>query len=181
MQFFRPIFAAVLTVTALLSVARAQSSHEAGADVINFTTKIGSFKMVGGAPTDPPSGHLEMSFTGTLLVVGLDGQIQVTGNLKKEYDNAKYKRVAYHGTGKVVIDGKYASAQWFGRDLTGTFKGHGIMRLYGEFDQNLETGKWSYAVSNASKRDWGTNGRTVQIPMLAAQDVPAVRVRTSGN
>ncbi|OWU64478.1 MAG: hypothetical protein CBB60_009645 [Armatimonadetes bacterium Cent15-Ar3] len=128
-----------------------------------FNAAIGSFKLV--SPGDRNAyGKLELTFKGTLLLVGLkpNTPVQVTGNLRKEYDNGSRERVIYHGQGKIVVDGTMKSAQWFGRDLSARFNGMGIFRLYGEFDKKGMTG--TYQLTGDKLRYWGSGGMTVVVP-----------------
>ncbi len=153
----------------------AQPAGDTGEVVLN--TQIGSFKLV--SPGDRNAkGKLEMSFRGTLLLVGLKPNTPtvVTGNLRKEYDNASRERVVYHGQGKIVIDGTVRSVQWFGRDLSARFNGMGIIRLYGEFDKNGSTG--TYQFTGDKVRYWGTGGMTVVIPnpTLSPAAKPKVKI-----
>jgi hypothetical protein len=117
-----------------------------------LTTKVGSFKILGVAQK-PAEGHLEISFTGTLLVNGTP-KITPSGNLRVEFNKPERKQIAYHGTGKLVIDGKYDAIQWFGRDMNATWTGFGIVRLVGEFDKDLNTGQYWYSDNPNDKRSW---------------------------
>jgi len=172
---FKPVCVAAI---AIFTLAGAQQKNPAGADMIFLDSKVGSFKIVGGSPTAPPVGRLEVSFTGTLLVSDAVGKVEVSGNLKKEYDH--HKKVAYHGTGKVIVDGKFFSAQWFGRDMTASFKGTAIVRVYGEFDKDLNTGKYWYGTDLNAKNDWFTGGQSLLVPQPAAERRVVPRVRSSG-
>lgn len=142
-----------------------------------FSCNLGSFKML--PKTELADGHVEVSFTGTLLLSGFQGKAQVTGNVNKEYEG--YGRVVYFGTGKAVLDGKFRGIQWFGSNMTGSWKGNGVARLYGEFDQQLNTGKYWY--DNATdKSDWGTFGMNVEVPkrMGIGPEQVTPRRRTGG-
>lgn len=163
---------------AIFAIAGAQGPAVAGSDTVFFASKVGSFKILGGGPSNPPVGDLEMSFSGTLLISGAENPIQVTGNLKKEYD--AHKKVAYHGTGKITVKGKFFSAQWFGRDMTGSFKGVAIIRLYGEFDKDLNTGSYWYGSEPNNKQNWNTGGMQVLVPQPVGQRKVVPKVRSSG-
>ena len=130
-------------------------------NAVNFSTSVGSFKVLGLGP-DPASGTLTFSFTGSVLVSGLDGTIAVGGNVHKEYENAAHKKVAYFGTGSITLTGKVRSVQWFGRDLKGRMVGKGLIRMYGEFDRNLNTGIFKY--DGFEENPWGTGGMQVVLP-----------------
>jgi hypothetical protein len=120
---------------------------------LHLTTKVGSFKILGVADK-PAEGHIEISFTGTLLING-SPKVAPSGNLRVEFSNPKRKQVAYHGTGKLVIDGKYNAIQWFGRDMNAVWNGFGVVRLVGEFDKDLNTGEFWYSDNPEDRRSWG--------------------------
>lgn len=148
-----------------------------GGKTLNFKCNLGSFKLL--PKSGMADGHIEMSFTGTLLVSQFDGKITVSGNLKKEFEG--YGRAAYFGTGKVVIDGKFRGVQWFGSGLSGKWTGNGVARLYGEFDRNLDTGKYWYENLNDVK-PWGTYGLTAEVPerVMSQGDTNVVPKRRGG-
>lgn len=141
---------------------------------LNMTTKIGSFKLLDGV------GRVEVSFSGTMLVSQLKGQISTSGNLKKEYDARE--RQVYHGTGRVVIDGEFRGIQWFGTNMNGVWRGRGVARITGEFDQNLETGYYWYGKDPSRKVPWSMYGTTVLNPEQSAggSGVPVERPRSGG-
>lgn len=128
-------------------------------------TRVGSFKMLGVAGL-PAEGHVEISFTGTVLINGFSEakggaqnnltKVTPSGSLRKEYVNEAHQQQAYHGTGKLVVDGKFTAIQWFGRDLQCKWTGFGVARLVGEFDKNLKTGEYWYSLNPADIHDWGT-------------------------
>lgn len=178
---FRPIPAFLLAGIVLSGVAGAQQAQPepVGADTFYLQTKVGSFKLL-GAGDNVPTGHFEINFTGTILLSGVNGKLTVEGKLHKEYENTKRQKVVYFGTGKVVVDGKLASAQWFGRDMTAMLKGFGVFRMYGEFDKNLDTGEFWYGNEPNKKQPWGTGGREVLVPQ-PARDRPLVpTIRNDG-
>jgi len=125
---------------------------------INLTTRIGSFKLLDGV------GRVEVSFTGTMLVSQLKGTITTSGNLKEEY-TSKTKE-AWHGTGKIIVDGEFRAIQWFGTNLSGKWRGRGTARIYGEFDTNLETGYYWYSNDPSRKIPWSMYGMTVYLPEM---------------
>ena len=127
-------------------------------DEINLTTHIGSFKLLDGV------GRVEMNFTGTMLVSQLKGTVSASGNLKKEY-SSKTKE-AWHGTGKIIVDGQFRAVQWFGTNLSGKWRGRGTARIYGEFDTNLETGYYWYSSDPSRKIPWSMYGMTIYLPEM---------------
>lgn len=185
MLSLRPFKFALLGASLLLSsLAGAQGrDFVPGMDEVFLTTKIGSFKIL---PTgkDLPQGKLSISFTGTLLITGADHKPTVSGNLKKEYESEKFNKVVYHGVGKIELDGQFQSVQWFGRDMSADFKALGnrsaVIRLYGEFDKQLDTGYYWYAASPKDKVDWGTIGRPVIVPQPPSQRPIVPKVKTGG-
>lgn len=127
-----------------------------GMGIFNMTTRLGSFKLLDGI------GRVEVSFTGTFLISQLRGLqegrqpvLQVSGNLRREYQTRD--RIAYFGTGKIVIVGRFRGLQWFGRNMTGFWYGRGVARLSGEFDRNLETG-WYWYRNPERRRPWMATG-----------------------
>lgn len=110
-----------------------------GDGVFHFSTKIGSFKLLGNEDKSV-TGHLEFTGKGTVLISGVDTPPPTTGTLKLEYSYLPLKKYCFHGTGSFKLDGAWRSIQWFGTDLTGYFKGRGKFRLVGEFDKDLNTG-----------------------------------------
>ncbi|MDI9641422.1 hypothetical protein QPK87_07105 [Kamptonema cortianum] len=105
---------------------------------LHVETNVGSFKSIEG------QGTLRVSFTGTLLVTHLrDGEMKVlSGKLRKEYD--KNGRAVYTGTADVEITGKWRGVQWFGTNMKCDWNGHGFMRVSGEFDKDMKTGRYWY-------------------------------------
>lgn len=101
---------------------------------MNLQCNIGSIKCIDG------EGRLTINFSGTILIVDLEGQEQLTGDYIKEYD--KNGRRTYYGTGTITVNGKWRAVQWFGSDMTATWNGRGVMRVSGEFDRNLQTGRY---------------------------------------
>jgi len=62
---------------------------------LNLSTRLGSFRAINC------EGRMEFTFTGTVLISRMDGDVQVTGNVRKEYEFGDRK--VYYGTGRVVI------------------------------------------------------------------------------
>ena len=125
---------------------------------VYLTTKIGSFKLLDGV------GRVEMNFTGTMLVSQLKGTVTTSGNLKKEYSSKS--KEAWHGTGKIIVDGEFRAIQWFGTSLSGKWRGRGTARIYGEFDTNLETGYYWYSSDPSRKIPWSMYGMTLYLPEM---------------
>lgn len=162
-------FLCLLAATSLSGLALAQiAPREYG--VLNFQSTLGSFRLVdsGGKLAE---GKVTIEFTGTLLVSGLEGKLDVSGNLKKEYDGSGRK--VYFGTGKAVIDGKFRAVQLFGRNMKGVWNGVGVAMFYGEFDRNLKTGEFWFN-DPKDRENWGTGGRTVVLPQQSNKPVAPV-------
>lgn len=165
----------LLPVLATPQTPPAKPAGETGEMV--FSAAIGSFKLV--SPGDRNAfGKLELNFRGTVLLVGHKptSPIQISGNVRKEYDNKDRERVLYHGQGRIVLDGSYKAVQWFGRDLSARYNGMGIFRLYGEFDKKGMTG--TYQITGDKLRYWGSGGMTVVVPnpTLAPSAKPKVKI-----
>lgn len=176
---FRPIRAILLPAVALCSLALAQGPITDGSDTLYLATKVGSMKIV-GSDLVPPTGHLEMSFTGTILLSGLNGKLDITGKVKKEYEDLKFSKTAYFGTGKIVIDGKFSSLQWFGRDMNAVFKGTAVFRIFGEFDKDLNTGTCYFGSAPKDKINWDIGGRSIVVPVPPSQRRVIPKVHTGG-
>jgi hypothetical protein len=146
-----------------------------GSDKILFTSNVGSFKIL-GSDLVPAKGVLDVKVDGTILVSGLEGNVQVEG-LTKEYELTDYKKIAYHGKGRLVLNGTCRSVQAFGRAMSCSFKGNGLLRLYGEFDRNLETGWVQY--EGGDREAWGTGGNVKVIPQQIYSGTPNVKVKDS--
>ena len=130
----------------------------------DLKTSIGSFKILKRGDV-LPSGKIRMSFKGTVLVVGLkkDAKFSITGNVRKEYENAQRGRICYHGQGTITMDGTFESIQWFGRDLNMNWIGQGVCRVYGEFDSRGDTGTFTY--KGDKPKFWGNGGMTYVLPV----------------
>jgi hypothetical protein len=155
--------------------------HAVQNDTLHLTTNVGSFKILGAAE-EPAEGRVELSFSGTLLVSGLDGTVTPGPGLRREYHNPERNKQVYFGTGTIVVEGKFFGIQWFGRDLSGKFQGtRGVIRLYGEFDENLDTGYYWYS-DPERKEYWGIHGMTVTVPQreMDRPVVPVPRSRSGG-
>ena len=144
------LLSAVLLAIPLRSVA------QDGPGTVHFQAKLGSFKILKHNLDVPAEGRLEISFSGTLMISGYQGKPYkptMKGNLKQEfpdprvianYNDSNFTKVVLHGTGSLVLDGKYFAVQWFGRDLKAKWVGKGFLRLYGEFDEDGNTGTYYF-------------------------------------
>lgn len=178
------LVAAILTIG---SIASAQSDLDKPIAnppyaTVFFTANVGSYKILSRGPT-PAQGTLTMSFKGTVLVSGLQkgGTITTEGDVRREYNSDKYLKQVYFGKGKITVKGKFSGIQWFGRDMSSSFTGFALIRMFGEFDKNLETGRWWYANEPNKKRYWSPNGANqVVVPQGAApnQAKPSPKPRT---
>jgi hypothetical protein len=169
--------------TAALLVPAAGFGQASGLGTIFFKTNVGSFKLLGVA-TRPAEGKVQVTFTGTILIdknSDSDPKITVTGNLKKEYDKKEHLQVAYHGTGTMIIDGKFTAIQWFGRDMSARWDGFGVARLVGEFDKDLKTGSYWYTQNTDDVREWGTQLKTVTNPPAPGDFIVKAVGRNTGN
>ncbi len=164
----------LLTLGALVAgsilLAQPGASRPAGtppptpkSEKVIFSTQVGSFRIMAKGD-DKPFGALEMRFKGTVLVSGLEGPIETSPGVKREYHDEKHQKSVYFGDGTLKLNGKFLSIQWFGRDMSATFDGDAVMHLYGEYDKNLKTGTYAFAAEPNVKKDWGTNGVQVVIP-----------------
>ena len=129
--------------------------------VVDMATNIGSFKIV--SPGNIKAfGKMVIEFTGTVLIVGLNGSVTPSATLRKEYSNAKHERVGYFGTGRLTVEGEWTALQFFGRKMKAHWEGLGICRLYGEFDEKLETG--TYTIAGDKTRPWMQGGNMFILP-----------------
>jgi hypothetical protein len=145
---------------------------------MHLQTKVGSFKLL--SPGERMAeGRMEISFTGTVLISGLQGTATPSGATRLEYRNQERQRDLYFvpagSTGSLVIDGKYRAIQFFGRDMRATHRGMGIYRLFGEFDRDLNTGEFWYDES-PERQIWHTGGFTTTNPP-ARRQAPQPRFR----
>jgi len=126
-----------------------------GPGEFHFTTKIGSFKLL-GTNEEEVTGELKVTARGTILVSGCEKMPTTTGTLKLEYSYAPLKKYVFHGQGTLTVTGPLRAVQWFGTDLMGDFKGRGKFRLVGEFDKDLNTGTY-WRQDPAKKEYWPAN------------------------
>jgi hypothetical protein len=144
-----------------------------------FNTNVGSFKLL-GVNEIPVEGTFDMSFKGTVLISNLDPQstFMITGNVRKEIDDKKLGKTVYFGTGRITIYGKFRAIQFFGQDLRARFDGFGFIRMYGEFDKNLDTGYFWYG-GDSEPTAWSNSGIGLPIPQSNAQK-PKVKIEGKG-
>lgn len=121
---------------------------------MHLEAPLGSFKIIDG------EGRVEMTFSGSMMLSQVDGNVAVEGQLSQIY-NDRGRKVLY-GKGKVVVTGKWRAIQWFGKGMVSTWYGSGIVRLTGEYDRNFNPGKFWYEDAN-NKSDW---------PVTASFDYP---------
>jgi hypothetical protein len=136
-----------------------------GYGTLHLETKLGSFKLLDG------TGRVEISFTGSILLHKVDGQVEVSGKLRKEYEG--HDRKVYFGTGKIIVVGKWRGIQWFGKDMNAVWYGAGAARLAGEFDKDLNTGKYWYDDPKKAN-DWLAAG-TFTVPLPNTFEQPTVK------
>ena len=121
--------------------------------------EVGSFQLEGG-------GTVTVKFTGTLLVSKADGQsmpsVTVTGNVRKEFENAKMGRTAWFGTGNATITGSWRHLTVFGKKMDARWRGSGIAQVYGEFDSAGKTG--FITVDGSEPFEWMSSGLTFHVP-----------------
>lgn len=126
-----------------------------------FKANVGSFKILGGGGS-PAKGRLEVSFNGSVLVSGLQGTVIPSGAVREEISVPRRNKKVYFGHGKLIVEGSYSGIQFFGRDVDGVFHGWGLVRLFGEFDRNLNTGEYWY--QGGEHKPWGTGSTPVYVP-----------------
>lgn len=153
--------------------------------VMYFNSRIGSFKIVGPGE-QYPEGSVTLQCHGTVLISDLQGTV-VPANMNLELNDTKLKKQVYFGNGRITVRGKFKNIQFFGRDLKAAWDGFGIIRFYGEFDKNLETGLYWYGNDPTNKLDWGNGGMTQTLPQTkrgpqgpTPGQKPRVRVRDQG-
>lgn len=183
----RSLSTAVAGVVALALAAQATPQPDMNKPIENppygtvfLSANVGSFKILSRGAT-PAQGTLTMSFSGTVLVAGLskDGRVSTEGKVIREYQNEKYNRQVFHGTGRIVVRGKFGGLQWFGRNMSARFDGYAVIRAFGEFDKNLETGRWWYPEEPDKKRYWSPNGATpISVPRDRPIEAPGMKPPT---
>jgi hypothetical protein len=133
-------------------------------DTVHLSAKLGSFKLMRKGPKSPPRGSMTITFKGSLLISGLEGNgtLVTSGNLRREYYDAKHNKQVWFGQGKAVISGTMHNVEWFGEDMQATFKGDGVFRLYGEFGDDKKTGEFWFDANN--RYPWLPSGSNVPVP-----------------
>lgn len=170
----RPIVVTLGLITALLSPALAQRAtveqmgRVAGTEnysTLHMQSNLGSFKIY------PGEGRATVNFTGTVLISGLEGDIEVSPGLVTEF--SKYNRTVYHGTGTITVTGKWRAFQWFGTDMTAVWYGKGQCRIIGEFDRDLKTGRYWYD-DPEDGGTWATSLLELKLPEQKVGFAPGV-------
>jgi hypothetical protein len=150
-----------------------------------LNTNVGTFKIK--SPGDQQRGNkwefvkaegtVTMNFTGTVLISGLEGNVNPGAGVRKEKELKDFDKVLYNGTGRMQISGKFRSIQFFGRNLRMTFNGMGAIFISGEFDRNLSTGEYWFA-ENPQRMPLMSGGMTLMNPPArAVNQRPVPRVR----
>ncbi|MER3462567.1 MAG: hypothetical protein C4342_06180, partial [Armatimonadota bacterium] len=125
----KPTIFAGIGVFAAAVIAVAQTGQPQGdkpsqppkTGVMKMKCDIGSFLVKG-------SGKITINFRGTLLVYRLKGTVNISGNVRKEFEG--FDRVSYFGTGTAVIQGEWRHIQWFGGDMTAVWNGQGYAHTF---------------------------------------------------
>jgi hypothetical protein len=125
-------------------------------------------------------GRVEVSFKGTILISRLVGEAIPTGNIKLEHETPDKQRRLYSGQGTFVISGKWRAVQWFGSDMRLRWNGKGIIRITGEFDRNLETGRYWYDEPDKWQPLPSTSMITLTVPQQRLTPNVTPRERPSG-
>ncbi len=129
----------------------------------HMRSNICNYKILDG------EGKVTMKFRGTVMVNRLTdlkdskkaGTIVFTsGKARKEYEG--HDRVAYTGEGVVEITGKWRGLQFFGTGLDMTWYGYGVLRGSGEFDKNMDTGRYWY--DNPEQFEYLPNTTLITVP-----------------
>lgn len=160
----RSLVVAVAVAVAGLAQAQKATPEEMGEfasrtdfGILHMTTNLGSFKIIDG------KGRIDVSFTGTVLVTKYKGKdLQVLGNVKKEYDEKG--RTLFTGTGRIIASGEWRGFQWFGKNMNAVWYGNGAIRLAGEFDRNFKTGDYWYDAADEKQAFPATSVITVYLP-----------------
>lgn len=134
---------------------------------------VGSFKVLPQG-TAMPSGKVDLAFTGTVLLTKLapGSYVKTFGKVRREYSNEKYGKQVFFGSGRILVVGQFENFQCFGRKLNLTYKGFGFIRLFTEFDSNLQTGQIWFDPNE--KDELPGSMITLQIPKVNFGKRPAV-------
>lgn len=146
---------------------------------VTMKSSMGGFKIT--SPGDVNAfGKIEMSFKGTMLIVGYEGTPIVQGpGLRVEYENKGQKRIEYFGKGTLTLNGKFRAIQFFGNDLDLHWVGMGICRVYGGYDKNGNIG--TYEVKGDKLGYWSSGGSQFTVPPRDTIIPPKVRVKAKGS
>lgn len=174
MKALRPTTVTLGLILALMTPALAQRAtleqmgDFAGTDgyeSLHMTSNLGSFKIY------PGEGRIEIDFSGTILISNLQGEVVKSPEILQEYSG--YNRTVYHGTGKIVVSGKWRAVQWFGTDMKADWYGKGLCRITGEFDRDLKTGEYWYK-DPEDKGNWATSMLVITLPERKTGNAPNV-------
>lgn len=148
--------------------------------LIYFNTNVGSFKIL-GINEIPVEGTIDLEFKGTVLVSDLEpgSSIVVSPGIRREIDDKKLNKQVYFGHGRITIEGKLRALQFFGTDLRARFDGFGFIRLYGEFDRNLDTGLFWFKGFETQQAPWNNGGISFSVPR-ADLVKPKVKIEGQG-
>ncbi|MDQ2985698.1 MAG: hypothetical protein M3R13_03115 [Armatimonadota bacterium] len=124
--------------------------------------EVGSFKLEG-------SGEVKVKFIGTLLIVKAANApmptVSITGNVRKEFENAEMGRTAWFGEGVATVRGSWRHLTVFGKKMDATWNGSGIAMVYGEFDSAGKTG--FITVDGSEPFEWMSSGQSFYVPATA--------------
>jgi hypothetical protein len=145
--------------------------------VLFFNTNVGSFKIMGNDKA-PAEGQLDFTFKGTVLFSDLDPNsvLKVSGNVRREIHDTKYRKDVYFGQGRITVVGRFRAIQFFGRDMRARFDGFGVVRAVGEFDKNLDTGRYWYQ-GDPRKEYWQTALVSISVPRW---ETPKPKIKIQG-
>lgn len=136
---------------------------------LHFQTNLGSGRAIRG------SGRIQINVKGTVVLRHFKGTEQITGTLRKEFEDKDYK--TYHGQGTITLQGEWTTVYFFGTQISGVWYGRGLMRVTGEFDQNLNTGTYWYDDVNQKYYYPSSTTMLVELPQKAMQTRTKLRAR----
>ncbi len=162
-RFFIPLLSlATALITASVMAQPATAAQKAGVTpkpeygTMHMEAPIGSFRLIDG------EGRIEMTFRGTVLLSSLQGKVVPGPGVKREV--TKGERQVFFGNGTIVVTGKWRALQWFGGGMKASWYGRGLARLTGEFDRNLNPGRYWYE-DPTKKQYWYPNSAiTITVP-----------------
>lgn len=130
------LFSASAFAQPATAAQRAGVTPKADYGTLHLEAPIGAFRLIDG------EGRVEISFRGSVLVSSLQGKVTVGPGVKKEVTRGT--REVYFGQGTIVVTGKWRAVQWFGGNMRAVWYGRGLARVTGEFDRNLNPGRYWY-------------------------------------